>query len=88
MNSENSKISDSRRLLLKLSDTASLEWSDKNVVLSNFSICNRWKNHTKNHMKTINFKYQLRHGMKNLSYLTDTFVSGVQNYFECIIKTT
>ena len=31
---------DSRRLLLKLSDTTSLEWSDKNVALLNLNIYN------------------------------------------------
>ena len=27
------------------------------------------KKHKKGHMKTINLKYQLQHGMKNLNYL-------------------
>ena len=39
MNSENSKTSDSHRLLLNLSDKIDLKRSDKYVVLSNLSIC-------------------------------------------------
>ena len=35
------------------------------------------------HAKIINFKYHLRHGMKNLNYL----ISDIQDYFEYILKT-
>ena len=73
MNFENSKISDSHRLLLKLSDKMSLKWSDKNVALSKPSIYCTWKNHAKSHTKTINLKYQHHHAKENLSYLTDHF---------------
>ena len=38
MNSENSKTSDSHRLLLNLSDKINLKRSDKYVALSNLSI--------------------------------------------------
>ena len=38
MNSENSKTSDPRRLLLNLSEKINLERSDKYVTLSNLSI--------------------------------------------------
>ena len=44
MNSRNSKISDSHRLLLNLSHKINLKRSDKYVVLSNLSICDKWKN--------------------------------------------
>ena len=38
MNSENSEISDTPRILLNLTDKVNLKGSDKYVVLSNFSI--------------------------------------------------
>ena len=38
MNSENSKTSDSRRILLNLSDARNLERSDKYVTSSNLSM--------------------------------------------------
>ena len=44
MNSENSKTSDSHRLLINLSDKISLKRNDKYVALSNLSICYTWKN--------------------------------------------
>ena len=43
-NSENSKTSDSHRLLLNLTDIINLRRSDKYVALSNLSICYTWKN--------------------------------------------
>ena len=36
----------------------------------------------KSHIRTINSKYQLQHGMKNLNYQVD----HIQDYFECILK--
>ena len=44
MNSENSKISDSERLLLNLLDKINLKRSNRYVVLSNLSIYDTWKN--------------------------------------------
>ena len=44
MNSENSKTSDSHRLLLNLIDKINLTRGDKYVALSNLSICYTWKN--------------------------------------------
>ena len=44
MNSENSKTSDTHRLLLNLSDKINLKRSDKYVALSNLSIYYTWKN--------------------------------------------
>ena len=38
MNSENSKASDPRRLLLSLTDNVNFKWSDKYVGLSNLDI--------------------------------------------------
>ena len=44
MNSENGKISDPLRLLLKLSDKINFKKSDKYVALSNHSVYYTWKN--------------------------------------------
>ena len=44
MNSKNSKTSDSKRLLLNLSEKTNLKRSDKYVALSNLSIHYAWKN--------------------------------------------
>ena len=68
INSGNSKATDPHRLLLNLSDKTNLKWSDKHIALSNLSIYYTWKN-KKSHTKTINLKFQLRHGMKSFNYL-------------------
>ena len=44
INSENSKTSDTHRLLFNLSDKIKLKRSDKYVALSNLSIYYTWKN--------------------------------------------
>ena len=44
MNSEHSKTSDPRRLLLNLTDKMNLKWGDTYVALSNLSIYYTWKN--------------------------------------------
>ena len=44
MNSENSKTSDPRRLLLNLTDEIDLRRKDKYIALSNLSIYYTWKN--------------------------------------------
>ena len=44
MNSENNKITDTRRLLLNLSYKLDLKGSDKYVALSNLSLYYKWKN--------------------------------------------
>ena len=44
MNSENSKISDSHRLLLNLTEKINLKRSDKYIALLNLSIYFTWKN--------------------------------------------
>ena len=66
MNPENSKRSDPHRLLLNLADKINLKRSDKYVALSNLSMYYTWKN-IKSHIRTINLKYQLQHGIKNLN---------------------
>ena len=67
MNSENSKTSDPRRLLLNLFEKINLKRSDKEVMKpQDLLYIEKYK---KTHTKIINFKYQLRHGMKSLNYL-------------------
>ena len=44
VNSENSKTSDSRRILLNITDKIELRGKDKYVALSNLSIYYAWKN--------------------------------------------
>ena len=71
MNSNNSKASDFQRLLLNL--TNKIDLVDKIETVNRllyqilaFTICGKiYKSHT----KTINLKYQLQHGVKNLNYL-------------------
>ena len=53
MNSEKTKTSDPRRLLLNLADKINLKRSDKYVALSNLSIYYTRKN-IKSHTKIIN----------------------------------
>ena len=72
MNSEKTKTSDPRRLLLNLADKINLKRSDKYVALSNLSIYYTRKN-IKSHTKIINLKYQVRHRMRSLNYLMDLY---------------
>ena len=56
MNSKYSKISDSHRLLLNLSNKINLKRRAKYVVLSNLSIYYKWKNIKKSKKKNNNLK--------------------------------
>ena len=69
MNFKNSKMSDPHRLILSLKDKIELQRKDKCIALSNLSIYYTWKKNLKSHTITINLKYQLQHGMKNLNLL-------------------
>ena len=70
MNFKNRKTSDPHRLLLNITDKTDLRRNGKCVALSNLSIYYTWKN-IKSQIRTINSKYHLQHGMKNLNYLMD-----------------
>ena len=70
MNFENSRTSDSDRLLPNLTDKIDLRKKDKYIALSNLSIYYTCNN-KRNNIRTINSKYQLKHGMKILKYLMD-----------------
>ena len=80
MNSENSKTSDPRRLLLNLSHKMNLKRSDKYFTLPNLSIYYRWKN-IKSHTKIMNLKYQLQHGKKSFNYLMDHILYPIFKVF-------
>ena len=70
MNAENSKMSESHVLRLKLTDKLDLKRDEKSTASSNLSIYYTWKN-TKSHTISIKLKYQLQHGMINLNYRMD-----------------
>ena len=75
MNSENSKTSDPRRLLLNISDKINLKRSDKYVALSNLTIYYTCKNikklYNNNKFKisapTWNEEFELPHGSYSVS---------------------
>ena len=69
MDSKNSKTSNPHRLLLNLPDKIDLKRSDKCVALSTLSIYYTWKK--------IKKSYELRRGIKNLSYLTDNILNQI-----------
>ena len=86
MKSENSKTSEPRVLILKLTDKLDLRIDEKIIVLPNLSIYYTWKNikssYNNNKFKisapTWNYKFELPDG----SYS----VSNIQDYFEYIFK--
>ena len=83
MNSENSKTSDHHRLLLNLTDRINLKRSDNYISLSNHLLY--MEKYKKSHIKIINLKCQLHHGMKNLNYLMDHILYQI---FKIILKTS
>ena len=88
INSENSKTSDSHRLLLNLTDIINLRRSDKYVALSNLSICYTWNNikesYKNNRFKisalTWNEEFELLYG-SYLDFLIDQSFQGVNRLF-------
>ena len=86
VNSENSKTSDSRRILLNITDETELRGKDKYVALSNLSIYYAWKNIKKSYnnnefkitARTWNEEFELPDGLYS--------ISDIQDYFEYILK--
>ena len=76
MNFKNSKTSDPHRLLLNLTDKIDLRRQDKYIALSILAFTIYGKIFKK-HVRAINLKYHLQHGMKNLNYLMDHIIYQV-----------
>ena len=75
INSENSKTSDTHRLLINLLDKINLKRSDKYIALSNLTIYYAWKNIKKSYRNnkvkisapTWNEEFELRDGSYSVS---------------------
>ena len=76
MNSENGKSSDPHRLLLNLTDKIDLR-RKINILLYQILAFTIHGKISKSHIRIINFKYQLQHGMKNLNYLMDHILNQI-----------
>ena len=88
MNFVNSKMSDSHRLLLNVSDKKNLKRKDKYVALSNLSIHYTWKN-IKKKTKIYNNKFKISAPIWNEEFeLPDGpySVSDIHDYFKYIFK--
>ena len=86
MNSENTKTTDHRRLLLNLIDKINLKRSDKYVALSKLNIYYTWKN-IKKLNKTNKFKISAPTWNEELELPDGWYsVSDVPDYFEYILK--
>ena len=83
MNSENNKISEPH---VKLTDKSDLKRGEKNVALSNLSIYYTWKNikslRSYNQFKISSPAWDDKFELPDGSYS----LSGVQDYFEYILK--
>ena len=78
MDSENSKKSDLNRLLLSLTEKIDSRRKDKKIALSNLVFAMHGKIQ-ESFIRTINLKFRLQHGMKNLNYLTDHILYHIFN---------
>ena len=88
MNSENSKTSDTHRLLINLSDKINLKRSGKYVALSNLSIYYTWKNTEKSH-KNNKFKISAPTSNEEFEIPDGSYsASCIQDYSKHIIKNT
>ena len=86
MSSENSKICESHRFKLDLTDKLNLKNPKKNMALANLSICYTWKN--------IKSEYSNNKSKISIQTWNDIFdlpdgsysISDIQDYFEFILK--
>ena len=86
VNSENSKTSDSRRILLNITDETELRGKDKYVALSNLSIYYAWKNIKKSYNNN-EFKITARPWHEEFELPDGLYsISDIQDYFEYILK--
>ena len=86
MNSENSKTSEYRVLVLKLTDKLDLRRGQKTVALSNLSIFYTWKN-VKSSYNNNKFKISAPTWSEEFELPDGSYsVSDIQDYFEYILK--
>ena len=86
MNSENSKTSEHHVLVLKLTDKLDLRRGQKTVALSNLSIYYTWKN-VKSSYNNNKFKISAPTWTEDFKLPDGSYsVSGIQDYFENILK--
>ena len=78
MSSKNSKTSDSRRLLLNLTDKINLKRSDEMLLYQTLAFTKHGKI-LKSHTKIIKLKYQFQYGMKILNFLMDQILYQIFN---------
>ena len=84
----NSKTSNPHGLLLNLLDKINLRRSDKDVALSNPSICYSWKNIKKSY-KSNKFKISAPTSNEAFELPDGSYsVSDIQDYFDYILKNT
>ena len=86
MNSENSRTSENRVLLLKLADKLDLRRGQKSVALSNLSIYYTWKN-IKSSYKNNKFKISVPTWSDEFELPDGSYsISDIQDCFEYILK--
>ena len=86
MNSENSRTSEYRILMLKLTDKLDLRKGQKSVPLSNLSIYYTWKN-VKSSYNNNKFKISAPTWDEELKLPDGSYsISDIQDYFEYILK--
>ena len=86
MNSENSETSKSNVLALKLTNKLDLRIAEKTIALPNLSIYYTWKN-IKNAYNNNKFKISAPTWNDKFELPGDSYpVSGIQDYFECILE--
>ena len=86
MNSENSKTSEYKVLVLKLTDKLDLRRSQETVALSNLSIYYTWKN-VKSSYNNNKFKISAPTWSEEFELPDGSYsVSDIQDYFEYILK--
>ena len=89
MNSKNSKTFNPHRVLLNIKDKTNLNRSDNYVALSNLSMYDTWQR-IKGHIRPIGFnKFQISAPTWNEEFESPDVsysISGIQDYFEYVLK--
>ena len=89
MNSKNSKTFNPHRVLLSIKDKINLNRSDNYVALSNLSMYDTWQS-IKGHIRPTGFnKFQISAPTWNEEFESPDVsysISGIQDYFEYVLK--